>query len=114
MFLLSNYDFLEELVKDGQAIQEPFFKDGFCIADKKVNPNSAYVFIFKDGVIWAKYGWTKHKNKAFLKFHKEVENLIFSFGVPILRIGKNDDFKNHTKYVGILDNQKVFQFKRSY
>ncbi|AXX87155.1 hypothetical protein AMRN_1419 [Malaciobacter marinus] len=111
MYFLDNYDFLEELVKEGQADpQEPFIKDGFCIADKPSNPNTTYVFMFDSGFIWALYAYTKKKNKAFLKFHKKVEKLMFSFNMPILRIGKNRDYKNHTVPIGKLGNNIVYQF----
>lgn len=114
MYLLDDYDFLENLVKKGQADEhEPFYKDGLCLADKGINPNTIYVFRFESNCIMAVYGYTKHKNKAFYKFHKEVEKFIFSFNLPVYRIGKNQDYKNHTKFVGFLDNHKLYEFERS-
>jgi len=110
MYFLTDYDFLEELVKDGQAINEPFFRNGICLADKPINPNTIYVFRVESDVIWAVYGYTKKKNKAFLKFHKEVEKYMLSFNKPILRTGKNNDFKNHTVPVGKLHGNTVYQY----
>lgn len=113
MVILKNYDFLENLVKEGQLDKEaPFLKNGFCLADKEKNPCNVFVFHFIDGVIWASYGWTKANNKSFLIFYKEVEEFIFSFGMPILRIGKNKDFANHTKLYKRVDDVEIYQFVR--
>lgn len=114
MYLLENYEFLEKLVKEGQAKHEPFYKDGLCLADKEKDPGTVYVFKFEKDEIWALYGWTKKKNKAFLKFHRQVEQFIFSFGLPVLRIGKNQDYRNHTVHIGYLDGIKVYQFERRF
>lgn len=113
MYLLENYDFLEELVKKGQLDNDPFYTDGLALADKPNNPNTVYVFSFHKGHIWAVYVWTKYKNKAFLKFHKQVEALIFKFNMPILRMGKFNDYKNHTKKVGYLDGNPVYEYLRN-
>jgi len=112
IYILDDYAFLEELVKEGQMDNDPFYKNGLALADKPVNPNCVYVFSFHGGYIFAVYGWTKHKDKAFLKFHKKIENLMFKFGMPILRMGKNPDFKNHTIPAGEFEGKKVFQFVR--
>ncbi len=109
MYLLDNYDFLEPLVIDGFCENSIFRKDLLALADKPINPDSVYVFRFEDGVIWADYAYTRKKNKSFLKFHKEVENFISSFNMPVYRIGKNRDFKNHSKPVGKLENEIVYQ-----
>lgn len=119
MVILDNYDFLENLVKEGQADKNaPFDKNGIAIADQEQNPNHVFVFTFEDTpkgkIIWAKYGWTRIKNKSFLKFYKSIEKFIFKFNMPILRMGKNHDFANHTKYVGTIDNHEVYQYIRSY
>lgn len=115
MIFLDNYDFLEPLVKEGQADKTaPFEKDGLCLADKEKNPNHVFVFHFKDGLIWATYGYTNAYNKSFLKFYREVENFIFSFNMPILRMGANPDFKNHTFSIGFLNDIEIFQYRRSY
>ena len=110
MVFLTNYDFLEDLVKDGNPFDEPFIKDGICIANRDYIPTAAYVFKFEKDCIWAVYGWTKYKNKAFLKFHKEVEKIMLSFNLPILRVGKYNDFKNHAVSVGELDGHTVYQY----
>lgn len=114
LYILDDYDFLEELVRSGQLNQNDMFKkDGLCFANKEHNPDFVYVFHFKYGVIWATYGYTKVKNKKFIKFHRAVEEIIYKFNLPILRIGKNPDFKNHTKLFKIVDNIKIYEFIRS-
>lgn len=66
MYLLDNYEFLEELVKEGQAFKhEPFFKNGLCLADNQTEPGTVYVFKFEKDEIWALYGWTKKRIKPF-------------------------------------------------
>ncbi|QKF82054.1 hypothetical protein [Halarcobacter ebronensis] len=115
MYILENYDFLESLVKDGQVDKnQKFLKDGFCIADKKENPNHVFVFHFLNGAVWSTYGWTNSKNKSFLEFYKKIEKLMFSFNMPIYRTGKNRDFKNHTKFIGLIDGFEVYQYVRSF
>lgn len=115
MILLDDYDFLEPLVKRGQADKKaPFRKGGLCFADNAESPNHVFVFHFDNKLIWATYGYTNAYNKSFLKFYKEVEKFIFSFNMPILRMGANPDFKNHTFSVGFLDGIEIFQYKRSY
>lgn len=112
MVFLTNYDFLENLVKENQAYKHEFIKDGICVANRDYIPTAAYVFKFEKDCIWALYGWTKFKNKDFLKFHKEVEKLMLSFNLPILRVGKKNDFKNHTVPVGKLNGHTVYQYNK--
>lgn len=111
MYLLDNYDFLEPLVKDGlEDTSTPFFKDGLALANKPINPNHVFVFHFQDGYCWITYAWTDKKNKSFYKFVKELEQIIFKFEMPILRMGANEDIKNHTRYVGTLNNHKIYEY----
>lgn len=98
---------------------EPFFKDGLCLVDDYKSPNFAYVFHIQekeiDGVkphIFATYGYVSKFNKAFYQFHKEVEELIFSFGLPIFRIGTKEVFKNHTQLFNVVDGIAVYQYTK--
>lgn len=109
--ILEDYSFLQELVKDGQLDpSKPFLKDGLCFASKC--KSFVYVFHFDKDVIWATYGYAKVKNKSFLKFHKIVSNIMFRYNRPILRIGANNDFKNHTKLFDTVNNIKIYEFIR--
>lgn len=109
--ILEDYSFLEQLIKDGQLKKDDIFRnDGLCFADK--DKNFIYVFHIFNNVIFATYGYAKYKNKKFLKFHNIISSLMFKFNLPILRVGANNDFKNHTKLYKIIDDVKIYQFKK--
>jgi len=113
IYVLDNYEFLEPLVKDGQIDpNDPFVKDGICYANKLVNPDFVYVFKVHETFIDGIYAYARAYNKAFLKFHNEVFKVLFSYNVPVYRIGKNKDFKNHTKLFKTIDNIEIYEFIR--
>ena len=110
LYILIDYDFLEELVQEGQLYEDIFLKDGLCFANSEHNPDFVYVFHILDDEIWATYGYARVKNKSFLQFHRAVEKIIFAFNKPIYRIGKNNDFKNHTRLNKIIDGVDIYEF----
>lgn len=113
MYILKDYRFLEPLVKEGQADKTaPFITDGLCFVDDKDNPKMAYVFKIIDQEIWCLYAWTNKVNKNFYKFTMKLEKFIMSIGLPVLRKGKNQDFKNHTKLIRIDDGIKIYEYIR--
>lgn len=112
MVILKDYDFLWDLVKENQASKiSKFQKDGLCFANKRVNPDFVFVFHFDNNYIWGTYAYiNKSKLKEYYKFISSLEKIIFSFNKPVLRMGKNQDFKNHSKYVGMIDNIPIYQY----
>lgn len=113
IYILDNYDFLKDLVEEGQADKKaPFLKNGLCLANKPKEPNHVFVFHFDENYnIWCSYAWTDKKNKSFYKFMQELYKLMKKFKMPILRYGANDDLKNHTIEYGTLGNYKVYKFQ---
>ena len=106
--ILDNYDFLEELVRDGQLDPtQPFLKDGICYADEK--RHFVYVFHFYKSEIWATYGYRKYNNKDFLEFHNKIATTLLKTGLPVLRIGKNNDLKKSFKLYKTVDNVPIYR-----
>ena len=114
MYLIENYDFLWDLVKNGQADKTaPFLKNGLCLTDDPIETNFVFVFHFDDGFIWATYAYIKAKNKRFYSFFQDLKKIMFSFNLPILRKGANMDFKNHTRAIGKDENGVIiYEFVR--
>jgi len=111
MIRLKDYSFLEPLVEDNKVRNSaPFNNDGFCLADKKKNPNCAYVFFMDKDSIWCAYTWTKKINKHFLKFHKEVENFLRTLKKDVFTSNNGNVFKNHIEFINFDDGLPIYKY----